>query len=160
MTIHLGPVGTLLNNIRNPLAFAYRPRCLIRDFRPYVTAAQLTAKIVSDLILRSPDMLKFQTTVETLNNVHSGGHRGIGGDMADLYSSPNDPAFYFHHAMIDRVWTIWQARDQTVRSREAVLTNTFQNSEFAIIRLRLLDCDLGGKKPALGADLCFSSSTK
>lgn len=133
LTVHLGPVAKLVNNIRNPLAFAYNPRCLVRDFRPYVTAVQLTAQVVSDLILRSPDMLTFQNTLEALPNVHSGGHRGIGGDMADLYSSPSDPAFYFHHAMVDRVWTIWEARDQAVRSHEAVLTNTFLNSEFGII---------------------------
>lgn len=31
--------------------------------------------------------------------------------MADLYSSPNDPLFYLHHAQLDRLWTNWQAAD-------------------------------------------------
>lgn len=29
----------------------------------------------------------------------------------DIYTSPGDPAFYLHHAMIDRVWWIWQLQD-------------------------------------------------
>lgn len=43
--------------------------------------------------------------------VHSGGHYTIGGDAgSDFYNSPADPAFYFHHRTIDRVWT-WQNLD-------------------------------------------------
>ena len=30
------------------------------------------------------------------------------GDATDLYSSVNDPAFWLHHAMLDRVYWIWQ----------------------------------------------------
>lgn len=33
----------------------------------------------------------------------------MGGDGSDVFSSLNDPAFYQHHAMIDRVYWIWQA---------------------------------------------------
>jgi tyrosinase len=29
----------------------------------------------------------------------------------DFYVSPGDPYFWLHHAMIDRVWWIWQAQD-------------------------------------------------
>ncbi|GAW22996.1 hypothetical protein ANO14919_125430 [Xylariales sp. No.14919] len=44
--------------------------------------------------------------------VHAGGHFTIAGDPAgDFFVSPGDPAFYLHHAMIDRTWTIWQAQD-------------------------------------------------
>lgn len=29
----------------------------------------------------------------------------------DFYASPGDPLFYLHHAMLDRVWWIWQMQD-------------------------------------------------
>lgn len=29
----------------------------------------------------------------------------------DFYVSPGDPAFWLHHAMIDRTWYIWQTQD-------------------------------------------------
>lgn len=31
--------------------------------------------------------------------------------MQDIFVSPGDPAFFLHHAMIDRVWWIWQLQD-------------------------------------------------
>ena len=41
--------------------------------------------------------------------VHGGGHFTLGGDPGnDVFTSPGDPAFYLHHANIDRVWWIWQ----------------------------------------------------
>ena len=47
-------------------------------------------------------------TAELEDGPHNAGHRWIGGDMASL-ESPRDPAFWFHHAQIDRIWTLWQA---------------------------------------------------
>jgi tyrosinase len=32
-------------------------------------------------------------------------HRGDPG--GDLFTSPGDPAFYLHHAQVDRLWTAW-----------------------------------------------------
>lgn len=44
--------------------------------------------------------------------VHVAGHYTIAGDPGgDFYISPNDPAFYVHHGMIDRTWSIWQTQD-------------------------------------------------
>ena len=41
--------------------------------------------------------------------MHAAGHFSVGGDEADLFSSPTDPIFWLHHAMVDRVWWMWQA---------------------------------------------------
>lgn len=38
---------------------------------------------------------------------HNRGHGWIGGHM-NLMSSPRDPAFWFHHAQVDRLWAQWQ----------------------------------------------------
>ncbi|KAL6411871.1 FAD binding domain-containing protein [Ilyonectria robusta] len=41
--------------------------------------------------------------------LHTSGHTGIGGEASDVFSSPNEPTFFLHHAMVDRVYWIWQA---------------------------------------------------
>jgi tyrosinase len=55
--------------------------------------------------------------------VHTGGHFTIGGDPGgDLFVSPGDPAFFLHHAMIDRTYWTWQNQD--VASRQYALDGT------------------------------------
>lgn len=39
---------------------------------------------------------------------HNRGHGWIGGDMALVMTAPRDPAFWFHHAQVDRLWAQWQ----------------------------------------------------
>lgn len=49
--------------------------------------------------------------------VHGGGHYALGGDPGrDVYTSPGDPAFWSHHANIDRVWWMWQMQDPDARA--------------------------------------------
>jgi tyrosinase len=47
----------------------------------------------------------FRYTVESL--LHSPPHVWVAGQMVSG-SSPNDPLFWLHHCMIDKVWTEWQ----------------------------------------------------
>jgi len=55
--------------------------------------------------------------------VHTAGHFTIGGDPGgDLFASPADPAFFLHHAMIDRVWWIWQNLD--IKNRQYAIGGT------------------------------------
>ena len=56
---------------------------------------------------------------------HTAGHLQIGMDMFDLFTSPGDPAFFFHHANVDRMWTIWQERD--LLNRQYALNGTVLN---------------------------------
>jgi hypothetical protein len=42
--------------------------------------------------------------------VPGGGGTRVMGTMANVTSSPNDPVFFLHHSMIDRIWASWQAR--------------------------------------------------
>lgn len=34
----------------------------------------------------------------------------ISTQMGNTYASPGDPIFFVHHAMVDRLWTKWQAK--------------------------------------------------
>ena len=56
-------------------------------------------------ILSLSDYDSFTRALET--RPHNRGHVWISGDMARLVS-PQDPAFWFHHAQIDRIWHLWQ----------------------------------------------------
>ncbi|MFE0063020.1 tyrosinase family protein [Streptomyces sp. NPDC059003] len=42
-------------------------------------------------------------------NLHNRVHVWVGGHMA-TGASPNDPAFWLHHAYVDKLWTQWQNR--------------------------------------------------
>lgn len=49
----------------------------------------------------------------------------MGGDGSDVYSSLNDPAFYLHHTMFDRIFSIWQAlHPEEARDVTGPLTHT------------------------------------
>lgn len=47
------------------------------------------------------------------STLHDGGHAGVGGDMLNIMTSPNDPIFWLHHAYLDYVWWKWQGEDQS-----------------------------------------------
>ncbi|KAK8084258.1 hypothetical protein PG997_005529 [Apiospora hydei] len=60
------------------------------------------------------NVLLFQTELQGrppdgFLGLHSGGHHTIGGDNSDNFSSAVDPLFWFHHAMVDYVYWLWQA---------------------------------------------------
>jgi tyrosinase len=43
-------------------------------------------------------------------NPHDGVHGSLGGDMAQVAPASRDPIFYLHHANVDRLWAVWNAR--------------------------------------------------
>lgn len=124
MTVHLGP-------ITQPDPTADNPRCLKRDLNADAGKRFSSFRNTTDLILGSSTIEFFRTTMEGDPNyvpnslgVHGGGHFMIGGDPgSDAFISPGDPAFYLHHAQIDRVYWIWQMLD--FQNRQGVFgTNT------------------------------------
>ncbi|MBY0473874.1 MAG: tyrosinase family protein [Nitrosomonas sp.] len=42
-------------------------------------------------------------------NLHNRGHVWVGGSMLPM-TSPNDPVFFMHHCMVDKIWHEWQIR--------------------------------------------------
>jgi tyrosinase len=118
-------------------ALAYRPRCLKRSLTDYANQhySNATATILN--ILQPQNVNDFQNQLQGLPGtgtfgVHGGGHYSLGGDPGrDAFVSPGDPAFYLHHAQVDRVWWMWQMLSPEARQYSDIAlagTNTFLNS--------------------------------
>lgn len=90
-------------------AFAYTPRCFSRDLNQYVASTYLTAARVRALMSRT-SMADFLADIDN-GALHPAGHAVTGGLNSGIFASPHEPTFYLHHAMIDRLWTQWQAKD-------------------------------------------------
>jgi tyrosinase len=52
----------------------------------------------------------FRDFSNQLQDIHDGVHGWTGGDMGSIATSAYDPVFWAHHAMIDRLWYLWQLR--------------------------------------------------
>lgn len=70
-------------------------------------------------VLALSDFLDFQSQLE---DIHNGVHVWVGGTMGSIATSAYDPIFWAHHAMIDRIWRLWQLRHTGSRPPRALLT--------------------------------------
>lgn len=114
MTVHLGPVGGLADTAPGPLGgLGYNPRPLKRDLGGAMNTRYANYTTLVRL-LTTPDVDAFRLVSEGVPYTpeigpHGGIHYTMGGDPGgDLFTSPGDPAFWAHHAMMDRVWAVWQ----------------------------------------------------
>ncbi|OOF95563.1 hypothetical protein ASPCADRAFT_170305 [Aspergillus carbonarius ITEM 5010] len=120
-TAHLGPFSIAQVQPYGslpPNTWAYNPRCLTRNFTTDWLTSVNTADNVTAL-LSAPDIKSFLALMSpsTLGYVgaHEGGHAAVGANMLDTWASVQDPVFFLHHAMVDRVWTLWQQEDPESR---------------------------------------------
>ncbi|UKZ69221.1 uncharacterized protein TrAtP1_010231 [Trichoderma atroviride] len=114
MTVNLGPGDSVV----------YNPRRFKRDIGPFHNTRFANYTTILN-ILRQPNIEEFRYQVEgvpyssEIVGPHIAGHTTIGGDPgADIYASPGDPAFYVHHTMVDRIWSLWQAIDPEIRHKK------------------------------------------
>ncbi|KAJ5064834.1 hypothetical protein J3E74DRAFT_461510 [Bipolaris maydis] len=117
LQINLGPVSPGMAGepkVAQPLD--YNPRCSKRDITSVAAKTWLTNENLLNVTIgaASKNIGTFQDELQGrfgdgFLGMHASGHYTMGGDGGDFYSSPNDPVFYLHHAMVDRVWWIWQA---------------------------------------------------
>ncbi|CCC14414.1 hypothetical protein SMACR_09195 [Sordaria macrospora] len=125
MTVNLGPIqldvpGGGPQDINPAGPFAYNPRCLRRDLTDAINQRYSNASSIKHLVAQET-IDSFQMIMQGIPGtgdigVHGGGHYSLGGDPGrDVSVSPGDPAFYLHHAMIDRVWWMWQMVDAEKR---------------------------------------------
>lgn len=126
MSINLGPHGAPISD-----GFSYNPRCLTRNFRNFFLQDFMSYEIIT-AVLQEPTLQAMQDVFEGTTGLHSGGHTGQGGLQDDLWGSAQDPSFHFHHAAVDRIWSIWQAQNQTVRTQEVASTLTIHDRKFII----------------------------
>ncbi|KAH9952948.1 Di-copper centre-containing protein [Russula dissimulans] len=97
---------------------------LITD--PYKIANTSLSVAAIETVLESPlgDYKCFQEALENGEGPNCAGHLIMGGDLAGMCPqnapanctagptwSPNDPLFWLHHGMIDKIWHDWQHRD-------------------------------------------------
>jgi tyrosinase len=61
-----------------------------------------------DLVLSRTDWNDFNDAIE---DVHDAVHGWVSGDMGVVGTAAFDPIFWSHHAMIDRIWWLWQVRN-------------------------------------------------
>ncbi|KAH4123334.1 hypothetical protein HBI56_040600 [Parastagonospora nodorum] len=135
-TMSLGPIQSTFEGVKpNPQAdgLGYNPRCLSRDVSKDAAYGSRDEEIMA-LITGNNNILDFQNRMQgdfanKYIGVHTAGHYTIGGDAgSDFFNSPSDPAFFFHHAMIDRVWWIWQNQNLETRREQLMGTITFLNT--------------------------------
>ncbi|KAG9230673.1 hypothetical protein BJ875DRAFT_537007 [Amylocarpus encephaloides] len=112
-----------------------RSHCVLRDFVAAIPQAdpplqemigwQYSQEVIDGILSSNPTFFTFHSALE--GGPHGVVHAGIAGwsngDMGPL-TSPNDPIFFLHHTMVDRVWWQWQQGNPGAR------TNDFSGNEF------------------------------
>ncbi|KAG8528341.1 uncharacterized protein KY384_007259 [Bacidia gigantensis] len=133
-TQHLGPYynQTVTNGIKvkpnpGPNALGYNPRPIIRDFNNTLLLQLNTYDAVVQLIENNTSIHGFQPSF--FGGAHLEAHSFISGVDNDLFTSPGDPLFWFHHAQVDRIWAIWQSADYATREAELDGTITLTNGK-------------------------------
>lgn len=102
-----------VDNAHNPL-FNFRMR--VPSARPPINRntqrdpaqlrlARLPTADQINAVRKEPDWPSFS---DALQNYHDHVHGWVGGDMRNTATAGFDPVFYAHHAMIDRIWYLWQ----------------------------------------------------
>ncbi|KDN71871.1 hypothetical protein CSUB01_10977 [Colletotrichum sublineola] len=118
MTVNLGPVSPGMRGLEvNPKgAMEYNPRCLRRDISAITAFKYFTSNNLLNITVgqASKSIKTFQDELQGrfdqgFLGLHASGHFVANGDASDLYASPTDPSFFLHHAMVDRVYWLWQA---------------------------------------------------
>lgn len=107
------------------------PHCMTRGLNDWGVT---TFNNVSDI-----DYMLAKTTIDDFNNningygdspgLHGGGHYAMGGTGYDFFGSPQEPALYLRHSMMDHVWRLWQDADPAERRYVYNGTSTIFNGD-------------------------------
>ncbi len=118
MKLNLGPVDPGMDGepaLNDTNMLGWNPRCIRRDISGWIARKWLTAENLRNATLgpASVDILAFQNELQGrfddgFAGMHAAGHYVMGGDETDLWTSPADPMFWLHHAMVDQLWLVWQ----------------------------------------------------
>ncbi|KAG5657919.1 hypothetical protein KAF25_007952 [Fusarium avenaceum] len=122
-----GPfTGNASLNIGPSESYAKNPRCLTRAITEDVFDGSSKWEDIYPPTMSRKNHVQLQAFIDGLDfipdedklsmgvsNPHSMGHSGIGGDLMDIFSSPNDPLFWLHHTQLDYMWSLWQKADKS-----------------------------------------------
>ncbi|KAF9891641.1 hypothetical protein FE257_003652 [Aspergillus nanangensis] len=112
-----------------PDSFDYKPHCLFRSLNNVVIDS-VSNQAQVDTLLAAPDIIEFRQMTDAfpdaskLLGLHGGGHLAVGQIMFDAFASPQDPVFWLHHGMLDRLWSMWQHADEGSRRNALNGSNT------------------------------------
>ncbi|KAE9964727.1 hypothetical protein EG328_010254 [Venturia inaequalis] len=89
------------------------PRCLVRNIQTALADDTLQWKNDVMPILATDDYWNMSIAMDVpltgkSRGVHGAAHASINGEMANFWSSTNDPLFFMHHSMLDYIWWTWQ----------------------------------------------------
>ena len=85
---------------------------------PPLAAASAGGQSAYDWLMNSPSYDQFQQRCWRL---HDNIHVWVGGTMSDPNWAAYDPIFWSHHAMVDRLWRIWQNNNSSALPTQDVL---------------------------------------
>jgi tyrosinase len=94
----------------------------------------------------------FASFTQTLEDWHGQVHVWVGGHMGDIPFAAYDPIFWAHHAMIDRIWRLWQLEHPDASSLPSSLDDEVMQP-FGMTASQTLDVTV------LGYDYAVSSTT-
>ncbi|KAH6896172.1 hypothetical protein BKA70DRAFT_1389153 [Coprinopsis sp. MPI-PUGE-AT-0042] len=98
LQVNLGPIyPSMAGEVPVPSLFSYNPRCLKRDLTTYASSRWAHS-------LKPTQHHPWPFHTDDFLGLHATGHYAVGGDAGDFFASPNDPVFWLHHAMVDKVW--------------------------------------------------------
>ena len=135
----------------NPVAVdqaaqAGRPVAPVTQRQPGRPGTRLpTAQQVSALL----ELSDFTSFNNELENLHDSVHVWVGGHMSQIGFSSYDPIFWAHHAMVDRLWRIWQLRHPGLTPPAAIIPTA---TGFGLTVAQVLDTT------SLGYDYASSTS--
>ncbi|KAK4652645.1 hypothetical protein QC762_0075280 [Podospora pseudocomata] len=137
-TVNFGPYGETGSLSSPDPTAAGQARGIKRDLNGDPGRRWSTFRNITELILESKNIEWFQGVLQGMTQytggaaslgVHGAGHYMIGGDPgSDAWITPGDPAFYFHHGGVDRVWWLWQMLDLDGGRKDVFGTNTMMNN--------------------------------
>lgn len=103
-TVELGPMATVFSGFPTVAnVFVDNHRCIRRDLNSYAATNFMQTEHLLNLTVgvASRSVKIFQEELQGGRypghlGLHAAGHFVLGGDGTDLFSSPNDPAFWLH----------------------------------------------------------------
>ncbi|EEP79377.1 conserved hypothetical protein [Uncinocarpus reesii 1704] len=137
MILNLPDLDSAPNDVFPPNGFHYSPHCLTRDLNTFIARA-FTGQADVDRLLASPDIATLQHNIDVsswpaireagIMGPHAAAHMQLGRSMDDFWTAPQEPTFMLHHAMVDRIWALWQAQDPENRRWALNGTSTIMNA--------------------------------